>query len=182
MLVSLPLAASAAEVGDIQVDERANVAGSELQLNGAGLRRIVFVKVYVAGLYLTEKKTSPADILALPGPKRLSVILMRDLPERQLVDALDKGIRENSSAREQVHLKAEIEQLTASLLSFRRGKKGDLITLDWLPDTGTVVLVNGEAKGKAIPQGTLYRVFLRVCVGEKPTSAGLKKALLGRAS
>ncbi len=182
MIASLPLAASAAEVGGIKVDERANVAGSELHLNGAGLRKMFLVKVYVAGLYLTEKKTSPADILALTGPKRLSVILMRDLSARQLVAALDKGIRENSSATEQLRLKADIEQLTANLLSFRRGRKGDLITFDWLPDAGTLVLVNGEAKGEAIPEGALYRVFLRVWVGDKPTNAGLKKALLGRAS
>ncbi len=82
MLASLPLAASAAEVGGIKVDERANVAGSELQLNGAGLRKVFLVKVYVAGLYLTERKTSQADILALAGPKRLSVILMRSLSAR----------------------------------------------------------------------------------------------------
>jgi hypothetical protein len=182
MLASLPLAASGAEVGGVNVEERANVAGSELRLNGAGLRKMYLVKVYVAGLYLTEKKTSPADILALAGPKRVSVILMRDLSARQFVDALDKGIRENSSATEQLQLESDIECLMATLLSFRRGKKGDVITIDWLPDTGTVVLVNGEAKGKAIPRDALYQAFLRVWVGDKPTNARLKRALLGRVS
>jgi len=182
MLASLPLAASAAEVGGVKVDERANVAGSELQLNGAGLRKMFLAKVYVAGLYLTEKKTSPVDVLALAGPKRVSVILMRNLSARQLVDALDRGIRQNSSPTEQRQLKPDIAQLRANLMSFRRGTKGDVITFDCLPDVGTLVLVNGEAKGKAIPHDALYHVFLRVWVGEKPTNAGLKKALLGRAS
>ncbi len=81
-----------------------------------------------------------------------------------------------------MQLKTDIEQLKANLLSFQRGKKGDVITFDWLPGAGTLVLVNGEAKGKAIPRDALYLVFLRVWVGDKPTNAGLKQALLGRAS
>src|SRR5262249_41926707 len=67
LLVFLALPAFAAEVAGVQVDERAKVESSDLVLNGAGLRTKYFLSIYVAGLYLTEKKTSPADVLALPG-------------------------------------------------------------------------------------------------------------------
>ena len=60
----------AAEVAGVKVDERIRLGSSELVLNGAGLRTKAFFKVYVAGLYLAEKRTSTADVLALPGAKR----------------------------------------------------------------------------------------------------------------
>lgn len=180
VLVAVPLAASAAEVAGIKVDERARVGGSELELNGAGLRKRLFFKVYVAALYLPEKKMSPADVLALPGPKRVSITLMRDLSAQKLVDALTEGIRDNTSPVEQQQLKGRIAELTATWFSFRHCAKGDRITFDWVPDTGTRVLLNGTAKGRAIPGEDLYDAFLRVWVGDRPTNAGLKQALLGQ--
>jgi hypothetical protein len=47
------------------------------------LRKRVLFKVYVAGLYLTEKRKSPAEVVALAGPKRVSITLMRNLPARR---------------------------------------------------------------------------------------------------
>jgi hypothetical protein len=45
---------------------------------------------------------------------------------------------------------------------------------------GTVVTLNGEVKGKSIPGYDVYLALLRVWLGDYPTSAGLKKALLGQ--
>lgn len=181
LLAAVPVAASAAEVAGIKLDERVRVAGSELELNGAGLRKKLFFRVYVAALYLTEKRTSATEILALPGPKRVSIILMRTLPAQELVDALTKGIRDNNSPGEQEHLQGRIQELTSTWLSVREYEKGDVVTFDWEPGVGTRVLLNGEARGAAIPGDDLYRAFLRVWMGERPTSAGLKRALLGEA-
>jgi hypothetical protein len=119
-------------------------------------------------------------VLALAGPKRASITLMRNLPARELVEALKDGIRDNSSTEEQQALKGRVEELAANLLALRQGKKGDVITVDWLPDAGTLVVLNGEVKGGAIPGDDLYRALLKVWLGDRPTSAGLKKALLGQ--
>ena len=95
-LVLFAVQTLAAEVAGVKVDERLKLGSDELVLNGAGLRTKAFFKVYVAGLYLAEKKTSATDVLALPGAKRISMRLMRDLSARQLADALDEGIRDNT--------------------------------------------------------------------------------------
>lgn len=179
MLASLSLDAGAAEIAGIRLSERATLGTHELVLNGAGLRRRVFFKVYVASLYLTEKRRSPAEVLALDGPKRVSITLMRNLPAQDLVDALNEGIRENSSPEEQLRMRGRVEELTATMLALRHGKKGDVITVDWLPEVGTHVLLNGEPQGLPIPGDDLYRALLKVWLGTRPTSAGLKRALLG---
>lgn len=179
-LLSMPVVASSAQVAGIDLQEQATVGTRELSLNGAGLRRKVFFNVYVAGLYLTEKRQSAAEVLALAGPKRISITLMRDLSVRKLVEGLTGGVRGNSSPEEHAAVKDRVGEVAAMLLAVQQGREGDVITLDWLPDAGTLVSVNGEIKGQAVPGDDVYRALLGVWLGDHPTSTGLKRALLGQ--
>jgi hypothetical protein len=179
LLLSMSVVASAMDVAGIKLDERTELGTSKLVLNGAGLRKRVLFKVYVAGLYVTEKRRSSAEVFALGGPKRVSITLMRNLPAGKLVDALTHGIRDNSAPEELQALEDRIEKLAANLLALRQAEKGDVIAFDWLPDAGTVVVLNGAVKGNPIPGDDFYCALLKVWLGERPTSAGLKEALLG---
>jgi Chalcone isomerase-like len=78
-----------AEVAGVKVDERVKLGSSELQLNGAGVRTRIIFKVYVGALYLPERKSGAAEVLALKGAKRISMTLLRNLGAKQLTDALD---------------------------------------------------------------------------------------------
>jgi hypothetical protein len=181
VLVALLAApAFAAEVAGVKVDDRIKLESAELVLNGAGLRTKAFFKVYVAGLYLAAKKTGADDVLALPGAKRVSMRLMRDLSAKQLTDALEEGIRDNTPAAEQESLKARIAELTATMNALQSVKEGDVIALDWVPGSGTRIVLNGEPKGKAIAGEDFYRALLRIWLGDNPVSGSLKKALLGQ--
>jgi len=179
-LAILAAPALAAEVAGVKVDEKLKLESAELVLNGAGLRTKAFFKVYVAGLYLEQKKTSAEDVLALPGAKRVSMRLMRDLSAKQLTEALDDGIRDNTSAAEQESLKGRLAELAAIMSSLQSAREGDVIALDWLPGSGTRVALNGEPKGKAIAGEDFYRALLRIWLGDNPVSGSLKKALLGQ--
>jgi len=180
LLALLAAPALAAEVAGVRVDDRIRLDSGELVLNGAGLRTKAFFKVYVAGLYLPERKTSTDEVLALPGAKRVAMRLMRDLSAKQLSDALDEGFRDNTPAAEQEPLKGRLGELSAIMNALRSAKEGDVIALDWLPGTGTRVMVNGETKGKAIAGEDFYRALLRIWLGDNPVSGSLKKALLGQ--
>ncbi len=180
MLLQLPAAVSAADVAGIRIDDRARVAQSELQLNGAGVRTKFVFKVYVAALYLPERKSSTAEILALSGPKRVSMRLVRDLSAEQLVEALEEGIRDNTSSAELEALSSRLAELKAIMLEVKQGRDGDLMTLDFLPGTGTQVAMNGTVRGKTIAGDDFYRALLRIWLGDNPISKDLKKALLGQ--
>jgi len=181
MVVALLAApALAAEVAGVKVDDRARVDASELVLNGAGLRTKYFLNVYVAGLYLVEKKVTPADILALPGAKRITMRLMRDVSAKQLTDALELGIRDNTSSAERETLSSRLSELTAIMNALQSAKKGDLIALDWIPGSGTRIVLNGEPRGKVIAGEDFYRALLRIWLGDEPAQESLKKALLGQ--
>jgi hypothetical protein len=180
LLACLAAPSFAVEVAGISIPERARVGTSDLVLNGAGLRKKVLFKVYVASLYLPERKQTAAEVLGLGGPKRISVTLLRHVTARELVDALQAGVRANTSPREQAVLQGRLDELGDVLLGLDQGRKGDVIAFDWLPGVGTVVLMNGRVNGDPLPGDDLYRALLRVWLGERPTSAGLKKALLGQ--
>ena len=63
--------AQAAEVEGIKFAEQIDGPGdAKLVLNGAGLRKLLFLDVYVIALYLPQPKRKAEEILLLPGPKR----------------------------------------------------------------------------------------------------------------
>jgi Chalcone isomerase-like len=180
LLAFLALPAAAAEVAGVQVEDRIRLESGELVLNGAGLRTKAFFKVYVAGLYLAERRGSADEVLALPGAKRVSMRLMRDLSAKQLTEALDEGIRGNTPAAELESLQGRLAELAAVMNSLQSAKERDVIALDWVPGTGTRVILNGEPRGKAIVGEDFYRALLRIWLGDNPVSGSLKKALLGQ--
>jgi len=174
--------ADAAEVAGVKLPDRLRVGagGPELVLNGAGLRTRFFVKVYAAGLYLEKKSTTPADVLGLKGPKRVSMHLLRNLSAKQILDALHDGVAANSPPAELAKLKPQLDALDGVMTAMGPIKEGDVVTLDYVPGSGTVVTVNGQAKGKPIAGTALYDALLRVWLGDDPVQDDLKKALLGQ--
>jgi len=178
----LPLAAVAAEVGGVKLDDKARIdaGGPELVLNGAGIRTRFVVKVYVAGLYLAEKKAAAADAIALAGPKRVSITMLRDVGAQQFNEALVDGFRANNTAADVERLKGALDELSAIMNALGEAKKGSVIALDFVPGTGTRVQVDGAPKGKPIAGEDFYRGLLRIWLGEKPVDADLKKGMLGQ--
>ena len=174
--------AYAAEVAGVRLDDKVSVGAQELVLNGAGLRTRAIFKVYVGALYLAEKKSAPAEVLALKGAKRVSMTLLRDLSAEQISEALADGIRNNHTAAEMEALKARVEELLTVIKMIGDARTGSLIALDFVPESGTRLSLNGAAKGHAIAGEDFYRALLRVWLGERPADADLKKGMLGAAN
>jgi len=172
--------AFAAEVAGIKVDERVKLGSFELQLNGAGVRTRLIFKVYVGALYLPERKSGAAEVLALRGAKRVSMTLLRDLDAKQLTDALEEGVRANHSEAEIAPLKERLGALVAVMNEIGSAKEKMVITLDFLPEAGTGVTIDGAPRGKPIPGEDFFIALLKIWLGEKPVDAGLKKAMLGQ--
>jgi hypothetical protein len=175
----LPLCASAAEVAGVKIDDKTRVADTDLTLNGAGLRKRAFFQVYAVGLYLPQKGSSTAAVLGQAGPKRVSIHMLRDVSADAFTEALADGIRANHSETDAKALEPRVKELAAIIAELKEAKKGMAIALEWQPAAGTVMLVNGAARGKPIAGEDFYRALLRIWIGDKPVQDDLKKALLG---
>jgi hypothetical protein len=172
------LHAFAAEVSGVRLEDKTQVESRELVLNGAGLRKKFVFSVYVIGLYLPEKKTDPAAVMQLAGPKRASIHMLRNVKAEDFTEALLDGLRDNHSEADFRKLEPRVKELADIMAGVKEAKKGMAIALDWT-GSETRVLVDGKQAGKAIAGEDFYRGLLRVWLGEHPVQDDLKKALLG---
>jgi hypothetical protein len=157
------------------------LGGSELVLNGTGVRAVAWLKGYAAGLYLAQKATDPQAVQALPGPKRLRMAMLQDVPAPEFSKAFVKGVTRNTEAAELERLQARIQQFAQWIEDGGQVRKSDVIDMDYVPAEGTLLTVNGQRRGKVLPGEDFYSALLRSFVGQRPFDAKLKAGLLGLA-
>lgn len=179
---SLALPAVAAEINGVKFADTVKVGGSDLKLNGLGMRTKVVFKVYAAGLYLTEKKATPADVLAVQGPRRVTLVMMRDLTSDEFGQAFMTGLNNNLSQAEKTKIVSQISKFGEMFASIDSLKKGDVLNIDWIPASGTQTELNGKKIGETVPDVAFYNAILRIWIGDKPADSSLKPALLGAKS
>jgi hypothetical protein len=172
-------AQAAVDVFGIKFDDTSRVANQDLKLNGAGVRTKVIFKVYAAGLYLQDRKATVPDILALPGAKRVMIVMMRDVPSEEFGRAFIAGIHQNVDKAEQAKIVNQLLKFGELFAAVPEIRKGDVLTTDWLPGTGTVMQINGKKLGDTFPDVLFYNALLKIWLGDKPVDSNLKRALLG---
>ncbi len=176
---SLP-AFAALEVAGVKFEDTAKVGAGDTVINGAGLRVKVFFKVYSIALYLPQKQTTTAGVLAAKGAKRIAIVTLRDLTAEQFVDSLIEALTNNHNEAAMKALKPSIDQFRKNMLSIGNAPEKSVVNLDWLPDSGTRLTFNGNAKGSDIPGEDFYRALLRIWIGAEPAQGDLKELLLGK--
>jgi long-chain acyl-CoA synthetase len=180
VLLTVALAAPvlhAAEVAGVRMEEQIKVSGSDLVLNGAGVRTKLFFKVYAAALYAPKKTTSAATLIDSREPRRLVMHMLRDLDADSLFNALLEGLRNNHSESELAKLKPDIDQFERLMRGIGNAKTGDIIGIDFSVD-GVSISFNGQPRGD-IASEAFARALLKVWLGDKPADGDLKRALLG---
>jgi hypothetical protein len=166
------------EIAGVNVPETVTIKNKGLVLNGAGIRKKFFVKVYVGALYLTNKQTTTSQILSDPGAKRIVMsFLYKEISADKLVEGWKEGFDSNNSAEELKILQDRIDLFNSFFVTVR---KGDVIQLDYIPDQGTQVWINDVFKG-IVPGEDFSQAVLKIWLGRKPADAGLKEAMLGNA-
>ena len=177
-LVTLPV--QSREVEGVKYAESLDVAGAKLQLNGAGVRYKAVFKVYTAGLYLGKKATTPAEVLAAPGPKRLTLTMVREIDSEELGRLFIRGIKANTPNEEYGRILPSVMRMSQVFYDSRRLKVGDTINMDWVPGTGTVITIRGASVGAPFVEPEYYSALLRIWLGPDPADWQLKDALLGQ--
>lgn len=172
--------AQAVEVANVKYEPSADLAGQKLVLNGAGIRYKFVVKVYTAGLYLTHKANTTADVLATPGPKRIHIQMLRDIDGNELGKLFTKGMEANAPREEFVKCINGVLKLSEVFASRKQLSTGDSFSVDYVPGVGSVLLLNGKSvMTDPIKEPEFFSALLRIWLGDKPADDGLKDALLG---
>jgi hypothetical protein len=168
------------DVAGVKFERQATVGSSKLQLNGAGLRTRFIVKVYAAGLYLPAKATTAAAVLSAPGPKRMHVVMMRDIDGNELGRLFVQGMQKNSSKEEFAKTLPGTIKMGEIFAAKKKLSAGEWFTADFVPGTGTVISINGKTAAEPIPEPEFYAALLRIWLGTQPADESLRDALLGQ--
>jgi len=167
-----------AECNGVTAPDTVTVGGSDLVLNGMGIRRATLLqaKIYVGSLYLPEKSKDGGHILATDRPWHLVLRFVRDVDLSDMRDALEVGLSK-AAGDKLVALSQSIETLKASKVDF---KKGQYLSFTSDPTNGVAVDVNG-AGGPTIRGADFSLALLSMWIGAETRDAGLKAGLLGGA-
>ncbi|MEQ1917362.1 MAG: chalcone isomerase family protein [Gallionella sp.] len=169
---------AAAELAGVKMADTVQLDGQQLVFNGAGLRTKFFFKIYVAALYLTQKQTDGAAVMADEHVHRLALHIKHELGSEKLYNAFNDAIVSNQSPAQLAALDSQLKQMRQIFDTVHEVKPGDVIDLDYLPATGTQISVNGKAYG-TIAGAAFNRAMLQIWLGDKPVQNDLKKGLLG---
>ena len=167
-------------VADVKYEETASVGGSTLQLNGAGVRYKAVFKVYTAGLYLEKKAGTPADVMALKGPKRMSITMLREIDSTELGKLFSRSMEDNMDRAAFSRLIPGVLRMSQIFSDHKKLVAGDQFQIDWIPGTGTIITVKGKPQGEPFKEPEFFNALLGIWLGNAPADWKLKDALLGK--
>lgn len=172
--------AAAATLEGLQFEDQARVANRDLRLNGLGVRAVFIFKAYVAGLYLGDKVSTGQEAVRYPGPKRLQLRMIMEIGSEDVKKALVDGMRKNVSEAQWAGMQERAAEFSRTIDAIGVTRPGDTINLDYAPDRGMTLAVNGVPRGGAISGQDFYNALLEIFVGDNPVDTRLKNGLLGQ--
>ncbi len=179
LLLALSLPVAAREVAGVALPETLSLHNdaTPLALNGAGVRRKFFFKIYVGALYLPRRATTAEAVFAQTGPKRVRMVFLYDTVSREkLAEGWNDGFAANQDSAALTRLRARLDRFNALFPDLRRG---DVVDLDYLPARETTeVWINNVLAG-SIDGADFNRALLAVWLGAEPADETLRAALLG---
>jgi hypothetical protein len=168
----------AREFNELKFPDKVTLAdtGTQLQLNGIGMRTKLFFDIYIGALYTKSAAKTRDEVQAQEGPKRVLMHFIYDeVGAEKLVSGWTEGFEGNQSEDQ---LKVLSERLKKFNSMFSTVHAGDVVLLDYIPGKGTLVKIRGEEKG-VIEGEDFYSALLDVWLGDEPADDDLKEAMLG---
>jgi len=174
MLLTWTSTAMAVDVAGVKLEPQVLISGETLNLNGYGIRKKFFFKIYIGSLYTAHTAKSVEQVLAGGGQLIRMDFLYDKVEKEKIVGAFAEGFEKNSPGLGgDGNVKTFLGWFDAD---FVRGDQVDLI----LTADGTVsARHNGRQLGSLVDP-LLARGVLLIYLGDKPADDDLKEGMLGR--
>ncbi len=173
-VAALAAPAFARELAGVSMPDSMAVGDKTVRLNGMGIRKKAFFKVYVAGLYLAAPSKDAAAILSADAPRLIRMEYVRSVGKEKIAEAFREGFQNNAPdlAAKQ---KAAIDRMIAAVPEM---KDGGVMVFTYEPGKGTTLSCDGKDLFSA-PGKEFADAIFSLWLGPKPPSDDLKKGLLG---
>lgn len=165
----------ALEVAGVQMDHAVTIHGQQLKLNGYGIRKKFFVKVYIGSLYASKHLASAAEAYGDNGNKLIRMnFLHSKVDKEKIIEAFKEGFVNNSpDLAGSAEVKKFLGLFTADFIH------GDVVDLAIGADGSVSASHNGKHLG-TVTSAKLGRAVLAIYLGDKPADASLKSGMLGK--
>ena len=174
LLVIFTMHSHATEIKGVRFAEEVAINGVELELRGvAVLKWAMLFDVYAGGFYL------PAGIVgkewASEVPKKLELSYFREIKGQGFGEASDKLLRQNL---EPSAYQALADRLQTFYAFFRDVSPGDRYSINYTPELGTELRLNGAALGR-VPGHDFAIAYFGLWLGDNPIKKTFRDRLLG---
>ena len=168
--------AYAADEKKVVIPSTTTCAGQALQLNGFGTRKKLFIKLYVASLYVQEKQSDANQILEMKQAAcmRLNIVSSK-ITAKKMVKATREGFAKSTKGNTDP-IKSEIDSFLTWL--GQPIKKGDVFEFAFIPPHTMHVMKNDSELG-TIESQAFSTALMGIWLGEMPADEKLKTGLLG---
>lgn len=178
-ILATPVFANFKELHGVKIEESMTVADTKLMLNGYGTRYRGPFKVYVGDLYTTKKVSTFEELLAAPGPKRLTMTFLREIEAGPFGKLLTRGVEDNVPKSEMSKLIPGLIRMGEIFTVNKVLNVGDSVIIDWIPGTGMVVTAKGKVQGEPFKEPEFYKAIMSIWFGSVPADIRLKDAMMG---
>jgi hypothetical protein len=140
------------------------------------MRYRVFIKGYVAALYLAESvgEEAVASAVLADVPRRLEIEYFWAIPAEKFAEATLEGIARNTDRVTFERLRPRIDRLNAL---YEDVEAGDRYSLTYAPAVGTELARNGRRLG--VVEGADFAAALfAIWLGDRPLDESLRRQLL----
>jgi len=166
--------ASAAQIAGVDFEDTYKEEGISMNLQGTGLKTMVFFKAFAAGYYRNAEDNQ--NVLG-EFSKRIEVEYFVKIPGKKLNNFTIDTMKDNVTKEEFNAISNEINLMGQYFVDL---KPGDRFSLTYIPGIGTKFAHNNQVTG-VIKGNKFAKALFSVWIGEKPFDKDLKNRILGSA-
>jgi len=175
-IFSVGFANAQTQVGDATLPNQITIEGTDLVLNGAGIREKVVFDLYAGGLYLKSKSSDAKSIINADETMVIKLdIVSKFVSSSKMTEAVDEGFE--ASTDDNI---GPLEDRIEKFKSFFKDEivKTNVFDIAYIKGVGSVVYKNGTKIG--VVEGMDFKKALfGIWLGEDPADEDLKEGLLG---
>lgn len=175
-IISLSTTTAQIRVGKAILPYEENFAGTDLKLNGAGMRKALWIDMYAGGLYMSNKSNDPKEILDANETMAIKLnIVSGFVTQKKMIKAVQDGFVNATFG----NTKPLDERINKFVRFFSEPiVKNDIFDLVYIKDKGIIAFKNGKELGVIEGRDFKYALF-KIWLGDTPASEEIKLGMLG---
>lgn len=147
-----------------------------LVLNGAGLREMYRLDIYVGALYVKEKTTEPTKLMLADEAMCMKILIVSNLvTNEKLLESIDEGFKRSTDGNT-IAIQPKINHLKS--VFYEKLKKHDDFNIIYEPGKGSSVYKNGMHL-TTIPGYEFKKALFGIWLSKNAAASDLKVKLLG---